>query len=67
MLTKALASDGARITANSGKEGWEVFKESKPDACVVDLIMEEHDSGFVLAHKRSCDEDTAEAAPENEP
>lgn len=38
------------ITANSGQEGWEVFKKSKPDACVVDLIMEEHDSGFILCY-----------------
>lgn len=39
------------ITANSGKEGFEVFKKSKPDACVVDLIMEEHDSGFILCYR----------------
>ena len=44
------------ITANSGKEGWEVFKKSKPDACVVDLIMEEHDSGFILCYKIKKDE-----------
>ena len=39
------------ITANSGKEGWEAFKKVKPDACVVDLIMEEHDSGFILCYR----------------
>ena len=39
------------ITANSGKVGFEVFKKSKPDACVVDLIMEEHDSGFILCYR----------------
>lgn len=39
------------ITANSGKEGFEVFKKAKPDACVVDLIMEEHDSGFILCYR----------------
>lgn len=39
------------ITANSGKEGFEVFKKSKPDVCVIDLIMEEHDSGFILCYK----------------
>ena len=44
------------ISANSGKEGWEVFKKSKPDACVVDLIMEEHDSGFILCYKIKKDE-----------
>ncbi|HEX7357204.1 MAG TPA: response regulator [Ignavibacteriaceae bacterium] len=44
------------ITANSGKEGFEVFKKSKPDACVVDLIMEQHDSGFILCYKIKNDE-----------
>jgi two-component system alkaline phosphatase synthesis response regulator PhoP len=39
------------ITANSAKEGWEVFKKTKPDACIIDLIMEEYDSGFVLCHR----------------
>ena len=39
------------ITASSGQEGWEVFKKAKPDACVIDLIMEEHDSGFILCYK----------------
>jgi CheY-like chemotaxis protein len=44
------------ITAENGKEGWEVFKKIKPDACVVDLIMEEHDSGFILCYKIKKDE-----------
>ena len=44
------------ITANSSTEGWEVFKKSKPDACVIDLIMEEYDSGFVLCHRIKKDE-----------
>ncbi|HMN24313.1 MAG: response regulator [Ignavibacteriaceae bacterium] len=44
------------ITAQSGKEGFEVFKKSKPDACVIDLIMEEHDSGFILCYKIKRDE-----------
>lgn len=39
------------VTAESGKDGWEVFKREKPDACVLDLIMEEHDSGFILSYK----------------
>ena len=38
-------------TAFSGKEGWEVYKQTKPDAVVIDLIMEEHDSGFILSYK----------------
>lgn len=43
-------------TASSGKEGWEVFKQVKPDAAVLDLIMEEHDSGFILSYKIKKDE-----------
>ncbi|MGD8780339.1 MAG: response regulator [Ignavibacteria bacterium] len=39
------------LTAESAKEGFETFKAEKPDACIVDLIMEHHDSGFVLCHK----------------
>ncbi len=39
------------ITADNSKDGWEVFKKEKPDACVLDLIMEEHDSGFILSYK----------------
>lgn len=39
------------ITAETGKEGWEVFVRERPDAVVLDLMMEHKDSGFVLAHK----------------
>lgn len=39
------------ITAESAKEGFELFQVEKPDAAIVDLIMEEHDSGFVLCYK----------------
>lgn len=39
------------VTAESGKEGFEVFQKEKPDAAIVDLIMEEMDSGFILCHK----------------
>lgn len=39
------------ITAESGEEGWNKFGEENPDAVIVDLIMEQHDSGFVLCHK----------------
>ncbi|QQS36469.1 MAG: response regulator [Ignavibacteriales bacterium] len=44
------------ITADNSKDGWEVFKKEKPDACVLDLIMEEHDSGFILSYKIKKDE-----------
>lgn len=39
------------VTAESGKEGLEVYNKIKPDAAVIDLIMEEHDSGFILCYK----------------
>ncbi len=39
------------VTAESGDEAYEKFVNEKPDAAVVDLIMEEHDTGFVLCHK----------------
>lgn len=39
------------ITAESGKEGFEVFQKEIPQACVVDLMMEEPDSGFILCYK----------------
>ena len=39
------------ITAESGKEGYEKFLETKPDTVIVDLMMEENDTGFVLCHK----------------
>ncbi|MBU1098845.1 MAG: response regulator [Bacteroidetes bacterium] len=39
------------ITAESGKEGFETFEKELPDAAIVDLIMEQHDSGFILCHK----------------
>ncbi len=44
------------ITANNSKEGWEIFRKTNPDACVIDLIMEEYDSGFVLCHRIKKDE-----------
>ncbi len=39
------------VTAESGEEGYNVFLNEKPDACIVDLIMEQHDSGFILCHR----------------
>ncbi len=39
------------VTAESGEEGLKVFKEEKPDAAIVDLIMENADSGFILCHR----------------
>ncbi|MBL1211908.1 MAG: response regulator [Ignavibacteriae bacterium] len=39
------------VTAESGSEGYEMFKKELPDAAIIDLIMEQHDSGFVLCHR----------------
>ncbi len=39
------------VTAENVPEAWETFQREKPDAAVLDLIMEEHDAGFVLAHR----------------
>ncbi|GAB4132149.1 MAG: hypothetical protein Fur0015_05800 [Ignavibacteriales bacterium] len=39
------------ITAETAKEGFEIFQKELPDAAIVDLIMEKPDSGFVLCHK----------------
>ncbi len=44
------------IAAENSKEAWEKFKTEKPDAAVLDLIMEEHDSGFILSYKIKKDE-----------
>jgi DNA-binding response OmpR family regulator len=46
----------AVVTADNVKDALDVFKSERPDAAVLDLIMEEHDSGFVLAHKIKRDE-----------
>ncbi len=39
------------ITASNADQGWQLYLREKPDAAVVDLIMEEHDSGFILSYK----------------
>jgi DNA-binding response OmpR family regulator len=39
------------FTAENTEDGFELFKKEKPYAVVLDLMMEEYDSGFVLAHK----------------
>lgn len=44
------------VTAENSKDAWDLFKAEKPDAAVLDLIMEEHDSGFILSYKIKKDE-----------
>jgi DNA-binding response OmpR family regulator len=52
-----LESKGFKVvTAEGSKKGWEIFKQELPDAAIVDLIMEEHDSGFILSYKIKKDE-----------
>ncbi len=39
------------VTADNSEDGWKLFLAEKPDAAVLDLIMEEHDSGFIMSYK----------------
>ncbi len=39
------------VIASNADQGWQLFLRENPDAAVVDLIMEEHDSGFILSYK----------------
>jgi DNA-binding NtrC family response regulator len=39
------------ITADSQKEGENVMVEEKPDLAIIDLMMENKDSGFILSYK----------------
>lgn len=47
-----LLSHGYEVeSAESSEEGFKKFLEYKPDAALIDLMMEEHDSGFILSYK----------------
>lgn len=37
--------------ANSEKEAEDLIKESSPDLAIIDLMMENKDSGFILSYK----------------
>jgi len=39
------------ITAESQSEAEKVIQEIKPDLCILDLMMESDDSGFILSYK----------------
>jgi two-component system, OmpR family, response regulator len=39
------------ITAESQAEAEKIIQELKPDLCILDLMMEADDSGFVLSYK----------------
>jgi CheY-like chemotaxis protein len=39
------------ITADGQKEGISLIEKQKPDLAILDLMMENMDSGFILSHK----------------
>ena len=39
------------ITAESQAEAEKVIQEIKPDLCILDLMMENEDSGFILSYR----------------
>lgn len=47
-----LESEGFEVlSAENSNDAWQLFIDEKPDAAILDLIMEEHDSGFILAYR----------------
>lgn len=52
LLTPMLIHEGHQVTAASSRqEAEQVLMTLQPDLAIVDLIMEEHDAGFVLSHQ----------------
>jgi len=49
MKVEAMGFD--TITAESQAEAEKIIQEIKPDLCILDLMMESDDSGFVLSYK----------------
>jgi len=51
-VTLILQQDGHEVhSASTQKEAEELLLSFKPDLAVIDLMMEEKDSGFVLCHR----------------
>ena len=51
-ITLVLEGDGYEVTTAGGREEAEqALLSAKPDLAIVDLMMEEKDSGFVLCHE----------------
>jgi CheY-like chemotaxis protein len=51
-LSLALGAEGYEVvTAQGRQEAEEVLLSGRPDLAIVDLMMEEMDSGFVLCHE----------------
>lgn len=38
------------LTADSQKEAENIIEKTKPDLAILDLMMEKHDTGFILCH-----------------
>ena len=39
------------VTSENAEDGFKVFQREKPDAAIIDLMMEQMDSGFILSYK----------------
>ncbi|MFA7692812.1 MAG: response regulator [Candidatus Hydrogenedentes bacterium] len=51
-LQAQFAAEGYEVlTAGSGKEAIGVLAQTRPDLCIVDLMMEKADMGFTLCYK----------------
>jgi CheY-like chemotaxis protein len=51
-MTAVLSAAGYEVTAAEGRTGGEeAILKMKPDLAILDLMMEEKDSGFVLSHQ----------------
>lgn len=51
MKQRLLAADYDVIAGGSQEEGEKLIEENDPDVAVFDLMLENHDSGFILSYK----------------
>jgi CheY-like chemotaxis protein len=52
LLTIVLEGEGYQVRSAGGqKEAEQMLMSFNPDLAVLDLVMEEHDSGFILCHE----------------
>ncbi|MCK9617482.1 MAG: response regulator [Lentimicrobiaceae bacterium] len=51
MKTKVEQFGFSTITAESQKEAEQIIETTKPDLAILDLMMENDDSGFILSYK----------------
>ncbi len=56
ILSQYVSLSGYEVTlARNGREAWNLFHESRPDICILDVMMPEMD-GFTLAEKLRAEE-----------